>query len=75
MVWGLVKDDNNDGTLLEHILKPLGLVCYGGEIGTNYTIHGIKNEFKVNIHISEIGNIEKIYTKWLRKKKLEEIEK
>jgi hypothetical protein len=69
MVWGVY----NAGIKRE-LLEPLGLVCRGGAWSGVYTIRGIRNNFVVDLPISDINEIEKIYTKWLRKNKLNKIE-
>ena len=71
-IWGV-----DNGTIGEKLLKPLGLICYGG--GTNdkgeMTWHVLdKKGFDVHLVKKDFDNVEQIYKKFLRKEKLKKID-
>ncbi len=70
MVWTVAR-----GTVEEEKLKPLGLICHGGHVTGTYRIRGINDDFIIDLPIEKIDNIKYIYNKWLRKNKLEQIER
>jgi len=74
MIWGVTDSDGKSCKIYERILNPIGLESWGG---TNKGIHIYNKDKTFDIYLPEdkINDIEKIYTKWLRKTKLEKINK
>ena len=74
MVWGVCGS-----TCVPEILEPLGLISYGG--GSNrktdrmtYVVYSKSdNDFRYEIDDNKIHNIGRIYTAYLRKHKLENL--
>lgn len=73
--WGV-----NNGSINEDKLKPLGLVCYGGEsseTGFTYSVKSFDGKFEVELTYEEFQNVDIIYHDFKlkqRKDKLENIE-
>lgn len=72
-IWGATNSNNKSVKIYENKLSPLGLESWGG---TDKGIHVYNKDKSFDIYLPEnkIDDIGKIYTKWLRKKKLEKIE-
>ena len=72
-IWGVDK-----GTIDEERLSKLGLICYGGGTskkgGTTYKIHGKNTDFFIELEEYDFkNNLDKIYTRYLRKIKIDKI--
>ena len=76
MMWGV----EGNRTCCEEILKPLGLVSYGGTSIDGkmcYTIYSIdkSKNIKFNVLIDEIKNVKNIYYKYIRDTRKQKLEK
>jgi len=73
-VWGVVGGSSVD----EKRLSRLGLICYGGgsnNKGMTYHVYSKDKTFNKELNKKDFDNIEVIYKKYLRKKKLQKINK
>jgi len=74
MVWGATGSNDKSAKIKEKLLSPLELNCWGGQSGDKmYHVTNKDNSFDFYFSEEKIIDIEKIYTKWLRKIKLEKI--
>jgi len=76
-MWGVTDINGKSCEVDEKRLKPLGLVCWGGGSkngGTSYYVCNNDKSFSQHLDEKEFKNVEKIYSKFLRKHKLNKLD-